>query len=168
VVRIFLGVLLFTMLAGLAQCWVLWRHNLPPHWLAFGYDDLIYFRQSVWAYTLLNLTSAALIFCALQDNVIARLLSFRPLIYVGAISFGVYVWHLPLMRIFAAHWPAQEHSAAGLLRFAVYFVTTLAVASISYYSFERYFLRMKKFTFGAIWKRGLRVPPASATGDAPR
>ena len=163
--RIFFGVLLVTILAGLAQSVVLWRHHLPPHWLALGYDDLVYFRQSVWAYTLLNLTSAALIFCAINDTRIARVIAFRPLVYVGAISFGVYVWHLPLMRIFTTHWAANEHSMAGLARFAVYFLTTLGVASLSYYGFERYFLRMKKLTFGAIWKRGLKAPADASPGE---
>jgi peptidoglycan/LPS O-acetylase OafA/YrhL len=117
--------------------------------MALGYDDLAYFHQNVWGYSALNFSSAALVFCALENATVSRLLSFRPLAFVGMISFGVYVWHLPLMRVAAMVWPAEPHSIVGLVRFAVYFVVTIAVATLSYFGFERYFLRLKKRAYKA-------------------
>ena len=144
--RIFFVVLAVTMTTGIVQAWFLWRHGLPPHWLAFGFDNLEYFHQYVWAYSLLNFTGACLIFCALEDITISRLLSFRPLVFIGTISYGVYLWHLPLMHILVVTWPADPHSLTGLVRFAVFFFGTLAVATLTYFLYERHFLRMKKLS----------------------
>ena len=131
---------------------------LAARWLArcllsFGYGGLEYFHQYLWAYSLLNLTSICLIFCAIEDAAIARLLSFRPLVFIGTISFGVYVWHLPLMRIFSLAWPAGQHSLIGLFRFVIYFFTTLGVAALSYFCFERHFLRMKHLLMSTAIRR---------------
>jgi len=147
---IFCLVLAVTITTGILQSCFLWRRGLPPHWLAFGYGGLEYFHQYVWAYSLLNLSSVCLIFCALEDAAISRLLSFRPLVFIGAISYGLYLWHLPIMRIFVVTWPADQHSLAGLGRFVVYFFVTLAVASLSYFGYERYFLRMKKLSLNPL------------------
>jgi peptidoglycan/LPS O-acetylase OafA/YrhL len=160
----FFVVLLVTVAAGITQSWVLWRHGLPAHWLAFGYDDLQYFHQSVWAYSLLNLTGACLIFCAIEDATFSRLLSFRPLVFVGMISYGLYLWHLPIMHILVVTWPADQHSLTGLVRFAVFFFGTLAVATLSYFGFERHFLRMKKLSFGTARSPHQGTPLTASAG----
>lgn len=154
---IFLAVLAVTITTGILQAWFLWQHGLPPHWFALGYGELEYFYQYVWAYSLLNLTSVCLVFCAIENTAISRLLSFRPLVFIGAISFGFYVYHLPLMHIFAAAWPADYRSLSGLGRFVVFFFTTLAVSAFSYFYFERYFLKMKSLS----WKAIMRPAPAA-------
>jgi peptidoglycan/LPS O-acetylase OafA/YrhL len=147
--HIFFAILAVTATAGLLQSWCLWRHGLPPHWLAFGYDNLQNFRQYIWAYSLLNLTAVCLIFCAIESPSISKFLSLRPLVFIGMISYGAYVWQLPLLHIFSIIWPANPHGISGLGRFVIYFFTTLTVAAFSYFCFERYFLNMKKISFGA-------------------
>jgi peptidoglycan/LPS O-acetylase OafA/YrhL len=135
--------LLVMTAAGLTQAWYLQRNSLPAHWLCLGYDNLEYFKQYVWAYSLLNLTSAAFIFCAMENVAVMRLLSFRPLVSIGVISYGVYVWHLPLLRIFGMFWVAAPHSLMGLVRFSVYLAASIGTAALSYVCYERYFLKIK-------------------------
>jgi peptidoglycan/LPS O-acetylase OafA/YrhL len=144
--RILFAVLTLTITAGFFQVWLLWSHGLSPHWLALGYDDFGHFKQYLWGYSLLNLASAALIFCAMENASASRLLSFRPLVFVGVISFGLYVWHLPLLRVFGMFWPADPHSLVGIVKFATYLATSIGIASLSYFCFEKYFLRIKKRT----------------------
>jgi len=166
---LFFVVVALTFGAGFAHAYLLRAHGLPPHWLALGYDSLEYFHQYAWAYSLLNLFGAALVLCAISDTLISRLLSYRPLAYVGAISYGLYLWHLPLLCVFSTIWPAQFHSASGLARFAVYFAAALGVAALSYHGFERHFLRMKDMRPGKALKAfALRWLPASvgSPGDA--
>ena len=162
--RILLIALTITVGAGLLQSCAHWRHGLRPHWLALGYGDLGNLYQYVWAYSLINLTSAALILCAIEDTIVSRWLSFRPLAYIGTISYGVYLWHLPFLHLFVVYWPATFHSVSGLVRFAVYFLVTLGVATTSYYCFEKYFLSMKKLTLASILKPkpALQPPVAKA------
>jgi peptidoglycan/LPS O-acetylase OafA/YrhL len=69
---------------------------------------------------------------------VSSLLRFRPLTWIGTISYGVYLWHYPIFRILKAlgfsRWP----------RLGIGMTLTFAVASLSFYLLERPALRMKK------------------------
>jgi peptidoglycan/LPS O-acetylase OafA/YrhL len=149
---IFFLVLGITIIAGLVQTWCMRTNGLPPNWQRLGYGDVMYYREYIWAFSLLNLTSAALIFCAMQNNAISRSLAWRPLAYVGLISYGLYVWHLPLMRVFALIWPVPPHSLMGVIKFALYTFVSIGLAATSYFGFEKYFLNLKKSTLAALLK----------------
>ena len=136
--------------AGIAQAWVCHANNKPPAWLAFGYGGLADYYQYAWAYTLLNVASAALVWCVLQENRLRTWLSWSWLAYIGKISFGLYVFHLPLMHVSHAIWPAGYHSAQGLIRFSIYFTVTLGLAAFSYQYFEKRFLALKDSGWGAL------------------
>ncbi len=153
---LFLASLGLTLAAGLTQAWISYLNHRPPAWLTLGYGGLVDYYQYTWAYTLLNITSAAMIWCALQENRLKYWLSFPWLTYIGKISFGLYVVHLPLMYISHRIWPATYHSSQGLLRFAIYFLVTLAAASASFYFFEKRFLALKDSGWGAP-RNGLKV-----------
>lgn len=68
-----------------------------------------------------------------QRSALARLLSLRPLRFVGRISYGLYLWHFPLMLYL-------DHARTGLggyPLFAVRAAATGAIAVASYYLVER-------------------------------
>ncbi len=91
-------------------------------------------------YTLMALGSAALIFLAISPGspALKAVLSFRPLVWIGSVSYGVYLWHYPIFAYFEGlGWPR-------LLKVAGMWSTVLAVAALSFYGLERPFLRMKR------------------------
>src|SRR3546814_2884126 len=61
---------------------------------------------SAWA--LVPTVGAALIIgagCRTEDTVVGRLLSLRPMTWLGGISYSVYLWHWPLLVLAEVQWP---------------------------------------------------------------
>jgi peptidoglycan/LPS O-acetylase OafA/YrhL len=69
-----------------------------------------------------------------EDCLLGRLLSLRPLVYIGQISYGIYLWH---QIIFAL--PLGQGYPAAALGVSI----TVVVASASYRFVEKPFLRRK-------------------------
>jgi len=66
-----------------------------------------------------------------------RILERRWLVWVGRISYGLYLWHVPVLG------KAGGFHLPGPLRVAAGFALTFAAAGLSYYLIERRFLRRK-------------------------
>jgi peptidoglycan/LPS O-acetylase OafA/YrhL len=67
-----------------------------------------------------------------------RLLECRPLVWLGEISYAVYLWHFFAITL-AMRW-IDSPAMVSLMAMAF----TLAFASLSYYLIEKPFLRLKK------------------------
>ncbi len=78
---------------------------------------------------------------------IAQALTWRPMVYIGKISYGMYLYHM------LAHFLTWEILLAGIegwnrfpkfgLRMVVFSLLTLGIASLSYFTIERPFLALK-------------------------
>ncbi len=82
----------------------------------------------------------------------SRAMSFRPLVAVGRISYGLYLWHWPVYLFLSA----ERTGLAGVRLMAVRFAATFAVAGASWFALERRVLRRD---FGG---RRVLVLPATA------
>ncbi len=76
----------------------------------------------------------------------ARLLSWAPLVYLGKISYGIYVYHVfiivlvsPLLVPFGM---SEDHNVVG--RISILLALTLVVSSLSWHWVEQPFLAWKK------------------------
>jgi peptidoglycan/LPS O-acetylase OafA/YrhL len=104
------------------------------------HTDLSFFH--IGGFTVVALAFAALILHLVisPEGRLARLLSFRPFVRVGAISYGLYLWHVPVFAVIPLDERGWGHWEAQLLRIAV----TFFFAIVSYRYLERPILRLKK------------------------
>jgi len=81
------------------------------------------------------LSAAAIILGAVcvARGPIARLLSLRPLVWMGTVSYGAYLWHFPVF----IELDAGRTGRTGLSLLALRTVATFVLAGLSYYLVER-------------------------------
>jgi peptidoglycan/LPS O-acetylase OafA/YrhL len=68
-----------------------------------------------------------------QRGIVARALAWRPLVWLGAISYGVYLWHWPIFLVLNG----ERTGWSGLSLFAARCALTVAVAGVSYWAIEQ-------------------------------
>ena len=81
-----------------------------------------------------------------SDTFTHRLLELPLLVYIGKISYGVYLYHLAIQfLVWQVIYPDGVFGSPVdyLLRVIVYFVLTFGLASVSFYTIESYFLKFK-------------------------
>ncbi|UGS36280.1 acyltransferase family protein [Capillimicrobium parvum] len=138
--------------AGLVGLW--WaRRNYPTLW---GLDG-----NPLAAIPLVGVCATLIVARLATSNasILSRLLRIPPLPYVGKISYGLYLWHVPVIVLMA-------RAGAGK---GVAVVVTFAAAMLSFHLVEMPFLRMKarlRSTGVAGLDAVERAPVAEAAGGA--
>lgn len=99
-------------------------------WITLDGSDALLYRGGFW---ITELSSLALVACAISGGIIARALAFRPLVIVGTVSYGAYLWHWPVDLVLTQERAHQRGLALQALRFAV----TFAISAVSYFVLER-------------------------------
>jgi peptidoglycan/LPS O-acetylase OafA/YrhL len=106
--------------------------------------------KHIWGYSLLNYLFAVLIYCVAREGLFVRSLEWKPLVYLGKISYGLYVYHFS-MTWFAARIRdvvTVPEAQAKLLTALIAFALTLSIASLSYRFIEMPILNLKDRYFG--------------------
>jgi peptidoglycan/LPS O-acetylase OafA/YrhL len=93
----------------------------------------------VWGYTLLDLTTAMAIASAIAFN--PRLLKSAFFRRIGTISYGIYVYHFPLLLVL------KSLNLATAVFLPTFLITTYSIAEMSFRYFETPFLRLKNRRF---------------------
>lgn len=95
----------------------------------FLYDSSTIFPGAA---ALLPCTGAGLvIFAARQDTLSGRLLSLRPVVFVGLLSYSLYLWHWPLL-VLARHYTASLHLEPSVTFICIAASFVLAFLSLKY------------------------------------
>ena len=95
---------------------------------------------------------------------IGRILEAPPLLYIGRISFGIYLWHVFLLPALFDFGPRFNPKLAerGTTLFLVGSSLAIAVASVSWYVIEQPFNRLKRlFPYLQVDERGSVLYPRS-------
>ncbi len=105
-------------------------------------------------FTLSALSAAAMIIGAVcvPNGPMARVLSLRPVVWVGTVSYGAYLWHYPVFVFL-------DFNRTGLFGFpllVVRFALTFVLATLSYYLVER------PVIYKVFWRSVKAVSPAAA------
>ncbi|MCC8408164.1 acyltransferase [Mucilaginibacter sp. UR6-1] len=129
------GLMLVAVIPSYTLASMGWPSNLP---LAY---------QWVWGYSLLNLTSAAII-AGIVEKGNARILALSRssvLQYLGKISYGIYVYH-PIVIFAMLNFRDKVPAFTGKPVFELLIVIgiTVAIAHLSYEKFEKRFLTKRK------------------------
>lgn len=66
-----------------------------------------------------------------------RFFGWRPLVYLGEISYGVYMWQFPVYLWYTAYVLGAVKTPLTLLHFVLYFIVLVAVSTISYEFIEK-------------------------------
>jgi peptidoglycan/LPS O-acetylase OafA/YrhL len=86
-------------------------------------------------------TGLLIIDVLLFPSIISRCLEFAPLVWIGKVSYGLYLWHFPVFevsrKLLEGRIDPVPHQVVG-------FITTLLVAAASYYLLEQPLLRLKR------------------------
>ncbi|HSO34467.1 MAG TPA: acyltransferase, partial [Labilithrix sp.] len=119
-------------------------------WWLDGQSELLY-RGGFWT---TEVAALVLIVASVRapGGMVARLLSLRPLRAMGAISYGVYLWHWPIYCVLTE----ERVGLGGARLLALRLALTIAVASVSYRFLEQP-IRQR----GLSWGRPVIVVPAS-------
>ena len=101
--------------------------------------------QFIWGYSLLAYFFALVIQLVVQNNLFVRILEWPPLRYMGKISYGLYVYHQPMI------WFSADIQQLGIVEdnlvkpvtTIVAFFGTLLIAAMSYHLLEKPLLNLK-------------------------
>ncbi len=75
------------------------------------------------------MATAVLILGGLEGaNGVARLLSIRPLVWVGKVSYGAYLYHWPIFALSGKHWGPLHGTSLGIAQLSV----SLVLAAVSF------------------------------------
>jgi peptidoglycan/LPS O-acetylase OafA/YrhL len=112
---------------------------------AFGYPlHMSEGYQYIWGYTLLNYFFAITIQVVARHGMFTRFLDWFPMQYLGKISYGLYVYHSPVIwfagRLFGS---SPEDLSLQPFSTLIAFTATLLLASISYQFMEKPILSLK-------------------------
>ena len=135
----------------------MWFVLAVPLLMAQAWDDM---NVLAWGITVVECATVIVLMAVLERRGAAwEALSAPALVWLGRMSYGIYLWHYPIVRWLRADQPWPVTVLAGLLLSA-------ALAALSYHTVERWALRWRDGG-GRSQARG-RARPPSLPPTAPR
>ena len=137
------GALLAALMVEKPQC-IDWLRARMPYamWLPLAIVlllELAWDNQGamVWGLTVVELGTVVLLVAAQQrDGLVFQMLNLPILVRLGTLSYGIYLWHYPVVRYLRAEFAWPVVVVAGL-------ALSTALAALSFYTLERWAMRYR-------------------------
>ncbi|WP_282063793.1 acyltransferase family protein [Roseobacter litoralis] len=133
--------------SGFALCARLFAPPAVPALLFVGLAVLIHIlppNLAGWPNLVLHLVMTACLACLVirEDNILRPMLTLRPVVWIGTISYGIYLYHLIALHIATVAVTAMGtlHPALHVL---LYLGVTCLIAGFSFRYFERPILKLR-------------------------
>ena len=123
--------------AGIRPKLPVWMGFLPLILLPLLSREYYDVEMLLWVPLLFELATALLILVVLQGNgLVARMLALRPIVWLGSLSYSLYLWHYPIMRVLRdeMHWTSSLLVGVPL---------SVGLAWVSLQTVERWALRFR-------------------------
>lgn len=118
------------------------RHGMPILWLGtFGLiaglavirpGDALYYRGGAVVFSTATLMMVASLW-VIRSEPIGAALSLRPIAWIGVVSYGIYLWHWPMILWLGVR---QAVGVRAFLLGSVAVFLTLVISAVSYYTVE--------------------------------
>lgn len=128
-----------------------WATGNEIRWDTLGFAQFVRGQgKEIWGYSVLNLAFAAVLSSLAAGQFLPTIFGFRPLQYLGKISYGLYVYHVPVIALAKNR---LDGHLPPLALDAVMLAGTIAVSVLSYECFEKHCLNLKDRFFPKEHKR---------------
>ena len=107
-----------------------------------GYSPFMYYGGILLASVL---TGGLIVSLVDPHNAIAKAFSWRPLVYVGKISYGIYIWHYPILLLMT------DFNSAAETPFWWFIFEALVVLGVSAFSYHFVEQPIRKGCLGRYW-----------------
>ncbi|MFE1600507.1 acyltransferase family protein [Methylobacterium sp. ID0610] len=104
-----------------------------------------YWCIALVGYTLLSFGAVAMLTIGRPPRLLASGLSWGPLVYLGRISYGIYLYHLVILYMLGINEAANASGTAPVTTIVAALLLTLLVSGLSFAFIESRFLRMRKW-----------------------
>jgi peptidoglycan/LPS O-acetylase OafA/YrhL len=160
--RWLIGYLIFIAVLGLIETFFLRQNGIEISWKSLGFNHPLYqylqLTSNFWlnsryalTFTFINIGTALLVLSILQPNKLTSLLSKPFAVWLGKISYGIYIFHFPVLALLLSvleYYRLENYFKANLwlevTGFIAYFFLVTFIAHLSFKYFESRFLRLKR------------------------
>jgi peptidoglycan/LPS O-acetylase OafA/YrhL len=145
--------MLFVVMLGVSTTWLTTRQI---QWDQLGYGPFMYDSYKyVWGYSVINLMFAYMLVHVRDKAFMPALFENRLLVYLGTISYGLYVFHFPILWLIYTtmyRFPVIVQQSTALL-------ITVIISSISFEFMEKRCINMKDRYFARATAGNRRPSP---------
>jgi peptidoglycan/LPS O-acetylase OafA/YrhL len=134
--RVWLSIL-FVVALGMVTSWI---STLQIQWDEFGYGPCMKDSYKyVWGYSAVNLMFAYILVHVRSNVFMPALFENKLLVYLGTISYGLYVFHFPMLWVV----DSVMHNFPPILKVSTSLLLTVLISIASYEFMEKRFINLK-------------------------
>jgi len=105
-----------------------------------SWGDLILYQYGGYTLVALSIGLILIVLIVWPPKTALSVLRFAPLVWIGRISYGLYLWHWPVLTFIYQ----KKNVPASVAQLVMVVVLSLLLPAVSYYFVENPFLRLKK------------------------